>query len=354
MEESVRKRKWLLLAGLVIMLMAVGCNKTGDMVDVAGTAANPQVLPIYAAEYGQTPVPDPTRLIGHVYVWDDMTNLYVKYAMDVPQADGSQFVLWECLFDVRTDSVAFPYTGGSEPEVNPGGFLFQSNGSAQYLTEYTFTIQDYGAWLTGSTAAACAYCIAIQIPAGSTGGPLYFGYARDLNHPFKYGHGWWFPYTFEVPHCGEWHMNTAWGGKLYPDWKDWQFPGKNWALYIRYNLNATEYVGSLYAGNPKNGAADKVVGTVTVSDDVVAGVGNIYVKYTITKEDRALFSGHTIVRGSLDSIPQAKGNPIPGQFDYHWGPFDPPEDEWTVTIPYNPAWGTDLYIGAHAEVGWYY
>jgi len=355
-EKEVKNGKWLLVAGLVIMMMAVGCKKTGDQVDVAGTEANPLVLPIYGAEYGLNPVPDPSRHIGHVYVWDDMTNLYVKYAMDEPQADGSQFVLWACLFDVRMDSIGFPYSAGLEPEVNPSLFQFQSNGAAQYLTEYTFTIPNYGAWLTGTEAAAVAYCIALQQPAGGGGGSLYFGYARDLNHPFKYGHGWWFPYEFEVPHDGEWHMNTAWGGKAYPDWRDWQFPGKNWALYIRYNLSATQYVGSLYAGNPKNDALAKVVGTVTVSDDVVDGVGNIYVKYTITKEDRAIFGGHTIVRGRLVDIPQVQGNPIPGQFDEEgfFGPFDPPEDEVTVTIPYDPAWGTNLFVGAHAEVGWYY
>jgi hypothetical protein len=347
----VKNSKWLLVAGLVVMMMAVGCKKMGDKVDVAGTAANPLVLPLYGAPYGQNPVPDPTTLIGHVYVWDDMVNLYVKYAIDVPQADGSRFVLQECHLDVRMDSTEFPYTAGSQPEVAPLSFLFPSY--PYELTEYTFTIPNYGAWLTGSKAAVCAYGVFLQYVAGD-GGVMHFGYARDLAHPFKYGHGWWFPYTFEVPHDGEWHMNTAWGGHKMPQWDMWKFPGKNWALYINYNLNASEYVGDLYAGNPKNNPASKVVGTVTVTDDVVGGVGNIYVTYNITKADRALFSGHTIVRGKLSDIPQANGNPIPGKFDYHWGPFDPPEDGVTVTIPYDPKWGSNLFIGAHAEVGQYY
>jgi len=353
----VKNSKWLLVAGLAIVLMTIGCQKTADQVDVAGTAANPLKLPIYAALYGMDPVPPPTILVGHVYVWDDFNNLYVKYALDVTQLDGSEFELFTCDLDVKMDSLNFPWTSGSAPVVTPGDFLFRSGvdgePSAEGLKEYTFTIPDYGAWLTGSKAAAVAYCRLWQHRAeGNT--VLHFGWTQDLNHPFKWGCGWWFPYEFEVPHDGEWHMNTAWGGHKMPNWDVWKFPGKNWALYIDYNLSATQYVGDLYAGNPKNDPASKVVGTVTVSDDVVAGVGNIYVKYTITKTDRAIFSGHTIVRGRLVDIPQVNGNPIPGQFDYHWGPFDPPEDEVTVTIPYKPAWGTNLFIGAHAEVGWFY
>lgn len=347
MEVNVKKSKWLLVAGLVIMMMAVGCKKMGDKVDVAGTFDNPDVWPIYA---GQNNSPE-NRLIGHVSVWDDEINLYVKYAMDEPQADGSTFFLWTYNIDVRMDSTAFPFTPAGS--LYPSDFLYK--GDIPYLTEYTLTIPNYGAWLTGSTAALVAFGAFLQKPAGATDGVLWYGYAQDLNHPLAWGHGWWFPYEFEVPHEGEWHMNTAWGGKAYPNWADWQFPGKNWALYIKYNVNLqSEYVGSLYAGNPKNDALAKVVGTVTVSDDVVAGVGNIYVKYTITKEDRALFSGHTIVRGRLADIPQTKGNPIPGKFDEHWGPFDPPEDEVIVTIPYDSRWGANLFVAAHAEVGWYY
>jgi hypothetical protein len=177
----VKNSKWLLVAGLVVMMMAVGCKKMGDKVDVAGTAANPLVLPLYGAPYGQNPVPDPTTLIGHVYVWDDMVNLYVKYAIDVPQADGSRFVLQECHLDVRMDSTEFPYTAGSQPEVAPLSFLFPSY--PYELTEYTFTIPNYGAWLTGSKAAVCAYGVFLQYVAGD-GGVMHFGYARDLAHPF--------------------------------------------------------------------------------------------------------------------------------------------------------------------------
>jgi len=354
-EIEVKNSKWLLAAGLVIMMMSVGCKKMGEPVDVAGTAANPLVLPLVTG--------NPSFLVGHVLVWDDESNLYVQYKLDALPADGKAWEMIRCEFDVQIDSTAFPWTGTNPALViNPGLFLYTQDPIYPYQ-EYTFTIPNVGGWMTGLTVAAAAHCILRRSPTDDPNNPYTFdqmsGWAQDPNHPFKYGtqecKGWWFPYTLEVPHQGEWHMNTAWGGKAYPNWADWKFPGKNWALYIRYNpVLQTQYVGSLYAGNPKNDAANKVVGTVTVSDDVVVGVGNIYVTYTITKADRAIFSGHTIVRGKLSDIPQANGNPIPGKFDNFFGPFDPPEDQVTVTIPYKPAWGTDLYIGAHAAVGWYY
>jgi len=344
----MKHSKRLLVACLVIMMMAVGCKRMDDRVDVAGTAASPLILPIYAGETAP-----PSVLVGHVSVWDDVNNLYVKYDMDVTQPDGSEFTLRACDFDVRIDSASFPWTAGLEPAVMPEEFLYRSIVEDPYK-EHTDTISNYGGWLTGSTVAAAAHCVLYQHRANGDW-VLQGGWAKDPNHPFKYGcQGWWFPYTLEVPHDGEWHEFTAWGGKAYPKWKDWEFPGKNWALYINYNLNASQYVGTMYAGNPK--VNPKMPGTVTITDDVVDGVGSIYVTYTITNSAWAIFAGHAIVRGTLADIPQVKGNPIPGQFDKEnfFGPFNPPENEVKVTIPYDPAWGTNLFIGAHAEVGWYY
>jgi hypothetical protein len=331
------------------MMMAAGCKRIDDQVDVAGTELNPLVLPLVMG-------PDEV-LVGHVYMWDDEVELYVKYLLDVELPPGVEVRLAQVQLDVRMDSTEFPYTNTATPTIIPSLFQYQQDVTQWPYQEWT--IPNIGGWATGSKIVATTHVVFLTNWYDPEWGKI-SGWAKDPNHPFMYGlpdcHGWWFPYKLEVPHDGEWHMNTAWGGKAYPNWKDWQFPGKNWALYIRYNLADEEYVGSLYAGNPKNDAAEKVVGTVTVSDDVVAGVGNVYVTYTITKEDRALFSGHTIVRGKLTDIPQKNGNPIPGQFDKEgfFGPFDPPEDEVTVTVPYDPKWGTNLYIGAHAEVGWYY
>jgi len=343
----VKKGKWLLLAGLIVMMMTVGCKKMGEQVDVANIEGNPLVLPLVMGSNPDT--------VGHVYLWDDLTNLYVKYVLDVTPPAGVQVWLRQCQFDVQLDSTAFPWTGTNPALViNPGLFSYRVDDVQYPFQETTLTIPYVGGWMNGLTVAAATHVVLFTNWYDPQWGVM-SGWAQDPNHPFKYGteacKGWWFPYTLGKP--GEWHAMTAWGGHAMPQWDAWKFPGKNWALYINYDLNASSYVGALYAGNPKNDPASHVVGSVTVTDDVdAAGVGNIYVTYAITRSGWAIYDGHTIVRGTLAGIPQANGNPIPGKFDIFFGPFDPPEDQVTVTIPYVKAWGTDLHIGAHAIVGY--
>jgi len=332
MEVGVKKSNWLLVAGLVIVMMAVGCKKMGEPVDVAATAGNPMVLPLY--------VNGGALMVGHVSVWDDASKLYVKYALDQLPADGKTWWLERCECDVQLDPLALTTTG------------FPNNYDPGYgVQEYTLEIPLVGGWVSGMTIDVAAHCIVrCQPPFEQMS-----GWAYDPAHPILGAtgecQGWWFPYT--LGKLGDWCASTAWGGHALPQWDLWQFPGNNWALYLRHTLGDAAYVGDLYAGNPKKDAASKKVGTVTVWDDVVGDVGNIYVTYAITKTGYSVYSGHTIVRGAWQDIPQVSGNPIPGHFDSIWGPFDPTVASYTVTIPYDPTWGTDLYVGAHAIVGHY-
>jgi len=322
------------------MMMAVGCKKMGETMDVASTAGNPMVLPLT--------VNAGALQVGHVYVWDDASKLHVQYKLDALPADGKIWWLERCECAVALLPDEFPRDGAGN--VNVSGFpnSYDPGFGAQ---EYTFEIPFVGGWVSGLTIDIAAHAIVrCQQPFEQMSGWAYYP-ANPLPGPAGECQGWWFPYVLGTP--GDWKASTAWGGHAMPQWNMWQFPGNNWALYIRYNLSATQYVGDLYAGNPKNDPASKVVGRVTVSDDVVAGVGNIYVTYTITKAGYSIYSGHTIVRGALEDIPQVNGNPPPGQFDYIWGPFDPTVGTHTVTIPYDSDWGSDLYIGAHAIVGHY-
>jgi len=74
--------------------------------------------------------------------------------------------------------------------------------------------------------------------------------------------------------------------------------------------------------------------------------GNLYVKY-ITAQDWCLDETHLQVASSLDDIPQANGNPIPGQFEYQNTKSCVPN--FTYTIPLKGD-SCDLYIAAHAVV----
>ncbi len=343
MEVSVKKSKWLLVAGLVIMMMAVGCKKMGDPVDVANVATDPLVLPLIA-DGG-------VRVVGHVLVWDDASDLYITYKLDVPQADGHFFEMIQGCLDVELYPADFPVLSTGAPWLVKFGSV--ADVPWPYVPEFTQKIPLVGGWQAGLSVVVAARAKLFEYEYKD--GP----YLRDLgawagypDHPFlDENHGWWFPYKLGKP--GDWCAGTAWGGHARPQWDMWEFPGNNWALYLRHTLGDDPYVGDLYWGNPKNDPAGHDVGSVTVWDDVVGGVGNIYVKYETDRSGYSISSGHTIVRGALEDIPQNNGNPPPGQFDYIWGPFDPTVGDYTVTIKYDPAWGTDLYIGAHAIAGYY-
>ena len=87
-------------------------------------------------------------------------------------------------------------------------------------------------------------------------------------------------------------------------------------------------------------------GDVTIWNDA----DYLYVKYE-TVADVFIEETHVHVATPLEGIPQANGNPIPGQFDYQTF-HDPWVTEFTYMIPLDPGWvsGTELYIAAHAVV----
>ncbi len=84
------------------------------------------------------------------------------------------------------------------------------------------------------------------------------------------------------------------------------------------------------------------VGSVKVWNDK----DNLYVKY-MTSSDWCLDETHLQVASSLDDIPQANGNPIPGQFEYQ--NTNNCASKFTYTIPLKGD-SCDLYIAAHAVV----
>jgi len=338
----VKNSKWLLVAGLVIMMMAVGCKKMGDQVDVANTQGSPMVLPLY--------VQGGAYQVGNVYVWDDGIDLYVQYKLDALPADGSRWEIYRGQVAVVLDPLAFPYTDGY---IDGWKFPY-SDYAVSPFQELTLKIPMLGGWQTSTLVDIAAGCMLHRFADAIT--PDYqqiVGWAYDPLNPFTdpngANHGWWFPYG----PGGNWLEGTAWGGHAMPQWNMWQFPGNNWALYLLYHpLSQTSYVGDLYLGNPKNNPQSHVVGTVTISDNVSGGSGNIVVTYA-TMPGYSIYDGHTDAAGTLAGIPQANGNPIPGQFDYFFGPFSPTVTSVTVTIPYNSAWNNNVYIGAHAIVGHY-
>jgi len=348
----MKQAKWLLLLAVGILMVLPGCKKLGDQVDVAYTETSPLVKSIWAG-VGTGDTLTSGYKVGHIYMWEDATNLYIKYAMDELDASGYHWWLYECQADVAINYAGLPQNG--QGKLIPGQFTYKWEPSpVQYVAEYTFTIP-IGDWQTGTTIAVGAHC-SVR-PPDANGDPdlarTETGWGGDL---VQLGSGWgfWFEYTYGEPTPGEWHEETSWAGNA-SNWKLWQFSGKNWALYLKYE-NPDPYqhydlVGAMYVGNPKNGA--HTGGTVTVSRDTIDGNEYLSVTYD-TDGDWDLYECHVHVATSLEGIPQNKGNPPPGQFTYNSGAFDPYEDSYTFLVPYDPTWGNGpIYVAAHSVVGTY-
>lgn len=101
-------------------------------------------------------------------------------------------------------------------------------------------------------------------------------------------------------------------------------------------------------GNPKSAI---IVGSVYYWQDCE----NIYIKYVIEDQtpenlfdDWFITQTHLQISQSMEGIPQTKGNPIPGKFDYQMS-----HDYvagYTYTVPITWEQKTTLYIAAHAVV----
>jgi len=90
------------------------------------------------------------------------------------------------------------------------------------------------------------------------------------------------------------------------------------------------------------------VGMVTMDNDD----NTIFITIE-TEDDWYIVESHVHFAMSLDSIPQANGNPIPGQFahshDYGSYPLSVQTDEYEISpIGYQP--GDELYVAVHAAV----
>jgi len=108
------------------------------------------------------------------------------------------------------------------------------------------------------------------------------------------------------------------------------------------NTESDPYTTPLIAGQ------HITVGVVKVWNDS----NNLYVKYEITEEGWCLDETHLAVATSPEGIPQANGNPPPGQFPYkHENLNCVKSDLYIIQLDeFDVECGTNLFIAAHAKV----
>ena len=143
--------------------------------------------------------------------------------------------------------------------------------------------------------------------------------------------------------CQQEQSETSWA-RMYNNPNDftYEFPGHNWATYIRNETTETPTTYYLYA------AQQYLVGDISVNKNTT----HLFIEFQLY-DDYIMTELHVHISSSLEDIPLANGNPIPGLFDYKRN-YNQGVTEYRYILEWMDSWNEqDLYIAAHAVVwGW--
>ncbi|MEM0004978.1 MAG: hypothetical protein QXE10_04460 [Desulfurococcaceae archaeon] len=299
----------------------------------ASNSSNSYITPLIAGQY---------MTIGYVETWHENISgaliLHVKYVIN-----DTAWYLTEVHLAVNTSLSGIPRTKTGNPI--PGLFPYSATGL--WTKEYEFTIN-----LTDVFGLTC--------PA-SNQTTIYIAAHADVAKVDEYGYtvqtetawgngtrfttrgNWGMYFTYNII-CEQYvpeqvcylsgNARTAWAN-------GYEFPGKNWATYVVYN--GGNQSTTLLRGQ------NEYVGDVYIWRD-----GDSLVVRIVMKPGYALTKLHIHVATNLSGIPQANGNPIPGNFEYK-------VDFTGITTFYDAYISLDsseqaasqLYVAIHAEVDTY-
>jgi len=182
----MKQAKWLLLAGLVVMMMTIGCQKQmgfvepKDDVNIAWHYVNPpQQWTLWAGQSIDA---------GTVTVWNVGTTLYVKYVTT------GDWWLDQTQVAVATSLDGIPHNKQGSPL--PGQFPYQTTHNPR-VQEYTYAIPWETGWYLDQELFVATHASLVKVVNGTVV-----------------------------------QQQSGWAG-------DHQFPGKNWALYFHFSLKET-------------------------------------------------------------------------------------------------------------------
>jgi hypothetical protein len=149
----VKQARWLLLAGLVVMMMTIGCEKQMGFVEPKDDVniawhwePDPEVFTIVAGQ---------NHNAGNVSVWNTTETLYIKYEMT-----GNWWI--------EQTHAHVALTFGGIPQKNggpiPGKFEFSNTFDPRVRT-WTYAIPIRDGWNVGSTLYIAAHCVVVELDA---------------------------------------------------------------------------------------------------------------------------------------------------------------------------------------------
>lgn len=274
------KKAWLYTIALIAVfgLILTGCEKSNNPLtnDLEGPDTHTVGCPLFAPLYiGQD------NLIGGVYVWNDASNIYVKYEIN----SNNDLYLDQTHLWIGENLSGLPVSGGGNP--NPGQFPFKHDPIEPLSKTDLYSIPLVGTYPAGELAGESyewildeelfivAHCAVVEsLPGEPRSEDSETGFAGD--HPGPTGSRWWYYFHYIVQgeqqeEDGQFRTQTQGGWGAPPH-------GNNPGMYLHNNF-------------------DDAFG-----DDLVVGIG-----YHLT---------FTCAQAITDFLPQGgKPVPLPGNLE---------------------------------------
>ncbi len=315
---------------LAVAVGVVGCDRIWQSPESEIGAA---VIHMFQPLYGGQNIE-----VGNVEVWNDDYNLFVKFNITADDWFLSATAVHVALFPQN-----IPQTKTGNPI--PGKFAYKVTHSP-YVTSYTYTIPLPATF--GQQVAIATHANLVRVVNGTVV-QTETGWAGPNQFP---GANWatWFWYTIQRDGDEEhYREETAWGYDITnPAWFFKPDYSTKWGGVIPHTLGSTTLV-DLWAGAGNNVPANgTVVGTVTVTDDVVNGVGNVYVRFDLVSGCK-VSTTHVGADATIALLAANSNGFAPGQFasvETH----TPWVTTCTHTLIYDADWGSSFVVGAHADV----
>jgi hypothetical protein len=354
----MKQAKWLLLIAVGIMMVLPGCNKLGPVGDPDVRIAE------YTQGLGTWPLmtggKQPQTQIGDVTMYWQYD--YFDPSLDPGENGNGQFVNLQLGVKYETYSPTYPITDAHlnittympTQRGSPGHYNFNSYLQTPYPDDFTriFLIPEAALMEVPWHCGDWLWFLCHVSAGGVTGMAGQFV-------PNKPGYTSWFnrlhikctnPTPSENPEEPGYREATAWGYNILDASHWFRALGANykWGGVIPFTLGGRAEV-LLWAGAGQNDPSKgTIVGTVTVTDDVTGGTGNVYVHYVLT-DDCLAGEAHAGANRTLQALSDASNKFAPGQLGVD-ASFDPWEDDFTLAIPYDPAWTMSFVVAAHAAV----
>jgi len=358
----MKQAKWLLLLAVVTALVLPGCNSMNPMVN----QANPDVnIATYTQTVGTWPMmtggKQPQTQIGDVTMYWQ----YDYFDVNLPPGPNGNGQFVNLMLGVKYETYSPKYSI-TDAHLNistvqpmgrgaPGQYNFNSYLQTPYPDAYTriFLIPEAALIAVPDTGWDCGDYLwfLCHVAAGGV-----TGMAGDFHAPR--GQAWWNDLYVKItnptppdnPQEPNYREETAWGYNIL-DQAHWFWalgPTYKWGGVIPYTLGGQTQV-LLWAGAGQNDPSKgTIVGTVTVTDDVVNGAGNVYVHYLLTGDCLA-GEAHAGADRTMKLLSDKSHKFAPGQLGAN-GSYDPWDDDFTLAIPYDPNWTLSFVVAAHSVV----